>query len=153
MLASQIAGELRLRDQFPIDLLSEATTPRRGLRRHVLTATRQMRDGNGQHFPQPVYVALELHDDGSIGLVWRRGPGYSFVRHMTTPPPLPAIGQDDMNILGVLLLSLVLTVDREIDLASDYQVRVVIAPDATIRLIPREGWAGHDYPSFLPHQP
>lgn len=146
VLASQLAGELRLDDRFPITLLSEATTPRRGLRRHVFSATRRMRDEHGEHFPQPVYVALELHDDGTIGLVWRRGPGYSFVHHTSSAPPTPAIGQADMNIMGILLLSLVLTAHRELRLTTDYQVRAVIAPNEAIRLIPREGWADHDYP-------
>lgn len=149
-IASRIATEFRCDDQFPITLLHEATSPRRGLRRHVLSAVRRMRDEHGEHFPDPVYVAAELHDDGTIGLVWRRGPGYAFVRRTSAPPPKPALGQSDMDIVCLLLLSLMLTTHRELELTSDYQLRVMVVPNEPLYLVPSEGWADHDYPEVPP---
>jgi hypothetical protein len=144
ILASQIAGELRLADQFPITLLNDATTPRRGLRRHVFSKTRYITDVDGETYAAPVYVALELHDDGGIGLVWRRGAGYSLTRDTSTSPPAPSIGRDDMNIIGILMLSLMITVHSELELTTDFQVRVAIRPDTEIGLIPSEGWSSED---------
>jgi hypothetical protein len=146
VFASQIAGELRLLDQFPITLLHEATNPRRGLRRHIWSATRRIRNGNDDYFEQPVYVALEVHDDGTIGLVWRRGPGYSFTRRITTELPTPALGEADMDVMTILMTAMIVTVGEEFSLATDYGVRVAIVPSEPIRLIPDQGWSGGEYP-------
>lgn len=145
ILASRLAGELGLTDQFPINLLNEAATPRRGLRRHVFTRTRHITNVDGERFTTPIYVGLELHDDGTIGLVWRRGPGYQFARSISTGPPARSIGRDDMNILSILMLALMLTVHEEYELGSDFQVSVSVWPDTDIGLIPPGGWTDGDY--------
>lgn len=150
VLASQLAGELGRVDQWPITLLNEATIPRRALRRFVFTAERQMRGHGGAPLGRPVYVALELHDNGTVGFIWRRGAGYSFARQSDTLPPTPALGTTDMDIVALLLLSLALTTDEELELATDYQLRVALAPHKPIHLLPDQGWAGGDYPLVAP---
>lgn len=146
VFASQIAGELGLVEQFPITLLNEAPIPRRGLRRHVWSATRRIRNGNDDYFDRPVYVALEVHDDGTIGLVWRRGPGYSFARRTTTELPTPALGQADMDVTSVLTAALIVSVAEDLGLATNYGVRAAILPSEPIWLIPVQGWADGEYP-------
>jgi hypothetical protein len=146
VFASQIAGELRLVEQFPISLLAEAPIPRRGLRRHVLSATRRIRDGENDYFDRPVYVALEIHDNGTIGLVWRRGPGYTFARRITTDLPTPALGRADMDVMSILMAALIVSVAEDLGLATDYGVRAAIVPSEPFWLIPDQGWTDGDYP-------
>lgn len=150
VLASQIAGEFRFIDQFPITLLHEARQPRRALRRFVFTASRQMQGEGGAALGRPAYVALELHDDGTFGLVWRRGAGYGFTRRVDTPPPTPAFGESDMDIIAILVTSLLVTIYEELKLTTDYQLKVALVPRSPIHVIPADGRADDDYPVVSP---
>lgn len=103
-----------------------------------------MTGSGGTPLGRPVYVALELHDNGTIGFVWRRGAGYSFARQSDTPPPAPALGTTDMDVVGLLVLSLALTTVEELDLTTDYQLRVALTPSRPIHVVSNQGWSGED---------
>jgi hypothetical protein len=152
VLANQMAGELGRADRFAISLLSEATVPRRALRRFVFTAQRQITTRGGAPLGRPAYAAFELHDDGTFGLIWRRGAGYRFTREVDTTPPSPALGLDDMDIIAILLYATGLTVSDELALATDYQFKVSLSPHSPVHLIPGEGWS-HDDPIVAPPSP
>lgn len=118
----------------PLQSFSEHRPLRRGLYRYVL-ATPPLVRSVGKLDGLEAYVAIELHDDGSIGLVWRRGQRAVEAASTTALVPEPALGATDMDAVTLMLVTLMNATHEEIGLRGGYHVRVSIAPQATLHLI------------------
>ncbi|WP_182481533.1 AlbA family DNA-binding domain-containing protein [Nocardioides immobilis] len=151
-LSTQLSIELLGGCGLPINLLGEAVIPRRALRRHVFSATRQLRGADREPIGQPAEVVVELHDDGAFGLVWRRGGVYSFGRTAGSPPPTPSIASSDVQALELLILALVVTADEQLGLACDCEAQIGVWPPRPLYVIPDAGWADDEY-STVPSPP
>lgn len=153
-LAESMAGELKVPlATFPALLLRESARPRRSLRRYVFSAERQLKSDERKPLGHAAKVLVELHDDGSIGLLWRRGGAYRFTKQVDRAPATPGLAKSDMDAVGVLLLSLMQAIAEELGYSTEYQLRVTVEPDEPLHLIPEDGWAGDDYPIVPPPPP
>lgn len=137
---------------FPPVLAQEVGYARRSLRRYWFAADRTRKSSTGVTIGPSAKVTLELHDDGTVGIVWRRGAAYSFTHRTETAIPTPSLAHDDVDGVTLLLVALLETVSRELGMASDYQVRVSIEPRAHLHVIPEGGQADEDY-STVPSPP
>ena len=68
--------------------------------------------------------------------MWRRGAVYPAIEGGNSSPPIPAFGDSDMDTLAILILSLVIIAYEELQLVTDYQMRVSVHPQMPIYVIP-----------------
>lgn len=120
-------------DGLGSQLFADFDRPKRSLRRHVFTTGRWSTDDAGRPVGTPADFCVELHDDATIGLTWRRGTFHPAIHDDWVAP---TFGAGDMDMVAIALFALVLAVSRDMELGSDYQVRVSIVPAATLRIVP-----------------
>ncbi|WP_185992358.1 RNA-binding domain-containing protein [Janibacter cremeus] len=144
-LATNICDALKRVSPFPPVLAQDVRYARRSLRRHWFAAERRRTPSPAVLIGPSAKLSVELHDDGTVGIVWRRGEVYSFTRSTETTIPTPSLAHDDVDGVTLLLLALVEAVSRELNMVSDYQVHVSIEPRAPLHVIPEDGRADEDY--------
>ncbi len=139
--AHQLQQEIaKSSDDYPITLFRRAGGPRRGLRRYIFSETARLTLDDGSHSDPPARIVLEVHDDGTIGLVWQRGACYTSGGIPVRGVPAPSLGESDMDVMAILMAALITTVGDDLDLTSDYSVRVGIVPFEPVWLIRTDAW-------------
>ncbi|WP_447645198.1 AlbA family DNA-binding domain-containing protein [Nocardioides zeae] len=135
---------------FPVVLLGEVHSNRRSLRRHVFTADRPSQDGQGGTVGPPAELTIELHDDGTLGVVWSRGAAFPHVRATGIAPTMPALDQSDPDSLATLIVAIVTELCDRLQMTTDYQLRVTVEPHRPVHVITSEGHLRRDKPAPSP---